>query len=178
LEGKDVVARPVTVLQRLVRWCEQPQRLREAGLTVIAVNIVMCGWTFIAMVGIVGGLVPRPDSVSIADVYRDLLPVLLGTSPPLIAAGFHVMTGRRWAIQMSLGTGIVMTVFALLLALRAVPNPYSWLFNDLPAFALLIYSMLAMLCFIQVLASVVAWMAIPRDLVIITTKGSNNPAAV
>jgi tRNA A-37 threonylcarbamoyl transferase component Bud32 len=160
LEGQDIAARPVGTVQRLVRWCEQPQRLREAGLAVIAINIAMGGWTFMTAMSIAWGLVPRPDHVSAADVYREILPIIFLTALPLIAAGVAIMRGQKWAIQISLGTGIGMTIVAILLALSLIANPYSWLFNDVPGFALLIYSMLAMLCFVQTLASVVAWMAL------------------
>src|SRR4029079_11802847 len=68
LDGQDVVARPVSRLHRLLRWCGQPQRLREAGLAVIAVNIVMGGLTILTAMAIAWGLVPRPDQMTAADV--------------------------------------------------------------------------------------------------------------
>lgn len=162
IEGKDVAARPVTTAQRLVRWCQQPQRLREAGLTVIAVNIALGGWTLMTAMAIAWGLVPRPDHLSAADVCRQLLPIILIVSPALAAVGIAIMRGKKWAIQISLGTGIGMTVLATMLAFSLTSNPYSWLFKDLPGVALIMYSMLAMLCLLQTLASVVAWMALRR----------------
>jgi tRNA A-37 threonylcarbamoyl transferase component Bud32 len=160
LQGAEVAARPVTMWQRLVRWCQEPQRLREAGWTVVAVNIVMGGWTLFATVAVAAGWVPRPDHLSAAEVWRQLLPVVVFTSPVLVAIGVAIMQGKKWAAQIGAGSGAGMTVVALLLGLRLIENPYSWLYNDIPGYALQVYLLLAMLCFVQTLASVIAWMAL------------------
>jgi len=160
LQGAEVLARPVTMWLRLVRWCQQPQRLREAGWTVVAVNIVMGGWTLIAAIAVAAGWVPRPDHLTAAEVWRQLLPVVVLTSPVLAAVGVAIMNGKKWAAQIGAGTGAGMTVVALLLGLRWIENPYSWLYNDIPGYALQVYLMLAMLCLVQTLASAIAWMAL------------------
>jgi tRNA A-37 threonylcarbamoyl transferase component Bud32 len=162
LDGQDVLARPVTALQRCIRWCQQPQRLREAGLTVMAVNIAMGSWTAFTTMVIAQGLVPRPDHLSGTDVYLQMLPIVLLVSPTIVVAGFWIMRGKRWAIRFCLGTGIGMTITAILLSLSLVSNPYAWLWNDLPGFSMAMYSMVAMLCLVQTLASIVASMALSR----------------
>jgi len=159
LAGQDVVARPVSMRQRVARWCRQPQRLREGGLTFIAVTLATSGWAIFTSIAIAWGWIPRPDHMSYFAGFQHSLPTVVFVAPTLVFVGWSMMRGKLWAIQLGLGTGIGMTILAVLLSLNWVSNPYSWLWNDLPGMSMLIYSMLAALCLLQTLASAVAWIA-------------------
>jgi hypothetical protein len=159
LAGKDVLARPVALHQWLARWCRRPQRLREAGLTTIAVNAILGGWTIFTALAVALEWVPRPAHLSAAEVIQQTLPVIVFVSSPGILAGWWVLRGKRWAIHLGLGGGLAMTTVAVLLSLSSMANPFSFLWNDLPGMSMLIFSMLAPLCLLQTLACAVAWIA-------------------
>jgi serine/threonine protein kinase len=163
LKGEEIAARPVTPLKRLLRWSQRPQRLRDAGLTVVAVNLAAGGWVMFTAMVLAWGIVPRPGNMTAADVYQHTLPLIVLVVPALIAAGLGIAAGRRWAVQLALGTGLGQTVVAILLSLNFLHNPYSGLWNDLPGLSMLMYSMMAMLYLLQSIASAVAWIALKRQ---------------
>ena len=129
-------------------------------MTVMAVNSILEGWTIFTVLAIACEWVPRSEHVSTLAVIQQALPIILFVQPPGILAGWWIMRDKLWAIQLCLGTGIGMTVIAVLLSLSWFTNPFSWLWNDLPGLSMLIYSMFAALCLLQTVACAVAWIAV------------------
>jgi hypothetical protein len=160
LEGQPIVARPISTLARCYRWCQQPQRLREAGLTVMAVNFVTGGWTFVTAMSFAWGLLERPENMTAAEVYRDALPIVLVVHIPQVLAGLLIMREKKWAVQFALSCGLGMWIVATLLSFNFFANPFSSLWKDKPGFSMLMFSMMAMLFILQSVACGIAAIAL------------------
>jgi tRNA A-37 threonylcarbamoyl transferase component Bud32 len=158
--GVPIQARPVGVVQRVWRWCQRPERIREAGHIVIGVNLVMVGSMTMINAMATFGLIPSADPDNVLLPYITSFAILLCTHLPLVWVGRAVTRGRRWAVAVSVFTGTVMTITATAFVLGWIPSGSAY-WDNIPGFRAL-YTLVVMIFSIQTAWSLFAWIALPE----------------
>jgi hypothetical protein len=161
LEGREVVARPTTPFTRVHRWCQQAQRIPEAGLTVIGVNLVIpAGMALSLLMVQAGDVIQRPADFSLAKWYPALLTIILSSHAPMVIVGRLLMAGHQWATWLSLLVGAVMTIVSVLFMTGHIPmGTTGW--DQIPGFRIL-YPLVVPLVLLQTLMSAIALIALRR----------------
>jgi hypothetical protein len=161
LECREIKARPVSVWQRVIRACEKPQRIREAGLTVIAVHAAVVLSMLLTLYMIhAGDVLQRPAGFSLASWSLAPLVCMLVMHVPMIYVGWVLIGGRVWAGWVSLIAGGVMTLGALLFVVGSVPAGMTgW--DVVPGFRIF-YPMMAVMLAIQTAMSGASLPALKR----------------
>jgi eukaryotic-like serine/threonine-protein kinase len=100
LQGEPIRARPGGVLARLTRWCQRPERVRDAGRLAIFLHAALAVWKVLALVlvalGI--GIVPRDPGECLLQGLA-LVGIL---NVPQIGIGFATLA--RWPPAPWIGT--------------------------------------------------------------------------
>src|SRR6185312_7421077 len=113
LSGEPIAARLPGPLARLNVWSLRRERIRDAGLLAIAINVVnliyVLSWTVFLLFGI-GGSEFRSFQVGIT---QTLLPPGL-IFVPMIGIGLKTLAARRWALWA--GLGMCLVTLAVLIA--------------------------------------------------------------
>lgn len=144
LEKQPIVARPVSSLVSVYRWCQQPQRIREAGLTVVRVNLAIGANMFVTLLMVQAGIVlERPADFSVAGWYPPALAIIFGIHVPSSLLGRLVIAGRAWALWLALVSGAAMAVLATLFLLGFVPRGVS-LWDEVPGYRI-VYPLMTVL---------------------------------
>ncbi len=94
LRGEPIHARPVSLKQRLWRWCSRPQRVKEAVVGVVVIQILLISWVVLA--------------ASIAGIFLTGAPLIASRwdatvtivfiAAPLLGLSYLVIRGNRWAL--------------------------------------------------------------------------------
>jgi tRNA A-37 threonylcarbamoyl transferase component Bud32 len=161
ITGGEVMARPVSMSQRLVRICEQPSRIREAGLTVIGVHTaIILSMTLAMYMVYVGDVVQRPSGFRLSTwAPLPTIFMLIGHAP-LIYAGWMLLHRRVWAAWASLMVGAAMLIAILLFILGLFPEGVThW--DEIPGFRIF-YPMMAVLLAGQIAMSAISLLALNR----------------
>jgi hypothetical protein len=161
LDGREINARPVSIWQRAVRVCEQQQRIREAGLTVIAVHAAVVVSMLLTLCMIhAGNVIERPAGFSLTGWSLPPLFSMASFHVPMIYVGWMLMERRTWAAWFSMVAGLVLALGALLFIVGIVPAGMTdW--DEIPGFRIF-YPMMAVLLAVQTAMSGVALMALRR----------------
>ncbi len=107
LQGEPIRARPSSLLARLSRWCQRPERVRDAGRLAIFLHGSLAVWKVLALslVALGIGIVPRDRGEC---VFQGL--ALIGIlNVPQIGIGFATLA--RW--PPALWTGTILALFHL-----------------------------------------------------------------
>jgi serine/threonine protein kinase len=107
LQGEPIGARPVSLLGRLTRWCQRPERVRDAGRLAIYLHLSLMAWKGLAL-GLVAagvGIFPRNPGECL---YQGLA-IIAVLNVSQIANGFAMLA--RWPPALWMGT--ILAVFHL-----------------------------------------------------------------
>ena len=100
LQGEPIRARPSSLLERLTRWCQRPERVPFAGRLAIVLYGSLAVWKLLALVlvalGI--GIVPR----DVGECVFQVLAMIALLNVPQIGIGFAVLA--RWPPALWIGT--------------------------------------------------------------------------
>jgi serine/threonine protein kinase len=100
LQGEPIRARPRSLLERLARWCQRPERVPFAGRLAIFLYGSLAVWKLLALVlvalGI--GIIPR----DVGQCVFQVLAMIALLNVPQIAVGFAVLA--RWPPALWIGT--------------------------------------------------------------------------
>ncbi|WP_425615531.1 serine/threonine-protein kinase [Anatilimnocola sp. NA78] len=160
-EGRDVQARPISIWQRALRVCQQPQRIHEAGLTVIGTHaaVIMSMLMTLYMVE-AGQVIERPANFSLLAWAPKALLFMVGGHLPMLYVGWMLLRQRLWAAWFSLIAGAVMVLASLFFVVGAVPAGMTdW--DQIPGFRI-VYPLMAVLFIVQTTMSAVAVLALRR----------------
>ncbi len=94
LRGEPIHARPVSLRQRLMRWCSRPQRISEAILCTIVIQVLLSSWVFLGVYS--AGQFMSGAALTSARVEGTA--TVLFISLPLLMLSYLATTGRRWAL--------------------------------------------------------------------------------
>jgi len=94
LRGEPIHARPVSMQQHLLRWCSRPQRLSEAIVGVIVIQILLSAWVLLGVY--MAGRFMNGTALLAARLEMSATVFLI--SLPLLGLGYLASHGRRWAI--------------------------------------------------------------------------------
>jgi eukaryotic-like serine/threonine-protein kinase len=155
LQGEPIRARPSSLLARLTRWCQRPQRVRDAGRLAIILHGSLAAWKALALVLIALGIgmVPRDPGEC---VFQGL--AIIGIlNVPQIGIGFATLA--RWPPALWIGTILALfhLVFGSACLLTSVLT-FGGLLDD-PNIRWLLLCILIIPACIQLLAYVVALIA-------------------
>lgn len=112
LEGRPVRAAGPPLSRRVRKFCRQPERMRDAGLWMILLNVGMMLWLFGNMV-----------AVGLHDAWRAELPghyepaavlLALSTHLPLSIFGWFTLRRRWWAIYCGMAGAILLLGMAMI----------------------------------------------------------------
>src|SRR5262249_14963280 len=108
LHGQPIRAHPGGLIARFTRWCQRPERVRDAGRLAIFVHGSLALWKALALVLIVLGIgiVPRDRGEC---VFQGLAIIGL-LNVPQIVTGFAVLA--RWRPALWIGTILAMVHLA------------------------------------------------------------------
>lgn len=161
LSGREVAARPISFGQRLLRVCQHPQRIREAGLTVIAAHAAVA-LSMLMTLYMVGRAVAieLPADFSLVRWSLPALLIMLTSHIPMIYVGWMLVQQRVWAAWVSMIAGAAMTLAALLFVFGLLPAGVSY-WDDIPGFRV-VYPLMAVILAVQTAMSAVALMALRR----------------
>jgi hypothetical protein len=116
LQGEPIRARPRSLLERLTRWCQRPERVPFAGRLAIFVHGMLAVWKVLALVlvalGI--GIVPR----DVGECVIQTLAMIVILNVPQIGIGFAMLA--RWPPAPWIGTGL--SLFYLAFVLGSLPT--------------------------------------------------------
>ncbi|QDU28269.1 Serine/threonine-protein kinase PrkC [Anatilimnocola aggregata] len=161
IAGSEVRAQPISIWQRALRVCQQPQRIREAGLTVIGTHAAVIASMVMTLYMVqAGNVVQRPDSFSLYSWAPQACLFMFTGHVPMIFIGWMLMRQRLWAAWVSLIAGAAMVFLSLLFIVGFVPaGMTSW--DDIPGFRI-VYPMMAMVFVLQTAMSTIAVIALKR----------------
>ena len=100
LQGRPILARPSSLLDRLTRWCQRPERVPFAGRLAIVVHGALAAWKLLAvfLIGLGIGIVPRDAQECVIQI----LGLIAFLNVPQIWVGFAVLA--RWPPALWIGT--------------------------------------------------------------------------
>lgn len=159
IAGREVHARPVSIWQKALRVCQQPQRIQEAGLIVIATHAAVIASMLLTLYMVhEGDVVPRPAGFSLVGWAPHALLFMFSGHVPMLFIGWQLLRHKMWAAWASLLGGATMIVGALLFILGLVPAGMThW--DQIPGFRI-VYPLMATLFVVQTAMSAVAVLAL------------------
>ena len=104
LEGKAIRARRVRSWENLARWCQRPERMRDAGLYAIILNAIIILWVLM-------GFGQSPSNPELVSALPSAILILFATHLPMIGIGYFTMRRIRWAVWA--GLAIAIPLFAM-----------------------------------------------------------------
>jgi serine/threonine protein kinase len=156
--GEPVTARPLSGTERIARWCQRPERIAEAGMVVMGVNIAVIIFLLVTDIVAVAGFIPKPQ---VSDSFIPLigpLIVSLFVHVPLVFVGRAIFARTLWAAKVAVVLGLAMAGIATALVLGIIPNNSAgW--DDIPGFRVA-YILMAILFLTQTIYSVLGAIAI------------------
>jgi hypothetical protein len=142
-----------TIAKRFDRWLQRPQRLTDAGMVTIVVNVIMAIWTAVnTYLDIIGSGNPvtgssyayAAEAIAIVSIAH-LLPIYFGTC---------MLRGKRWAAWATLALTVPLwSMFMSVLLGAPAPIPG---YADQPILKLKIFSILGAMFTAQLIAVVFA----------------------
>lgn len=157
LRGIPIGARPLTAAQRLLRWCQRPERIREAGQIVMGVNLAVIGSTMMAEAMAASGNIPRPEASNPLLALVMPMAIMACTHLPLVFIGRAAMQRKIWAVVASILAGAGLTCIFASFVLGLIPYGSAW-WDNIPGFRV-IYTLMVMIFLMQTVASTIALIA-------------------
>ena len=158
LEGRPIVARPISTLDSIWRWCHRPERVREAGIFTVTAGIIFIFWTLTGMALLPFGGIPQARPW---EAFYCFLTVLCLVFFPMILVGMQVIAHKAVALWAGLGASLFGLTFTLGMALQSF-FPFSFDFGGVYASfqtRTTVFCLLSFLVLILVLMYAVALLA-------------------
>jgi|GEM_PF-890112 len=127
LSGERVHARPMTIGRSFSLWSRRPERMRDAGLITLALNVGLILWMIGMGIGV--HVVPEWSRAATDDFRLQVTLVVLLLHCPQLLLGWKTLQGRWWAI---LG-GTVFATIQLAMAVAALARgepPFEAMYPD------------------------------------------------
>jgi hypothetical protein len=120
LRQEPVEARPVSSWERFMRWARRPERIRDAAVVTIVVNMCMILWLMVVGTMHVNKLVDFGVPVTWRDLFRD---VFLATTGHLVGLllGFAMLKRNVWAVNAAVVHAALLCLSALAILVGVVP---------------------------------------------------------
>jgi serine/threonine-protein kinase len=115
LEGRPTWARPVGWLSRAWNWLQRPERIRDAGVFTILLNLTLLVWCLTALLIMATGFI-RP--VDPARTMTYIAAEIVLSHAPYMLLGYLTVRRRAWAIV----AGCVLTTFHAGMAVDEILN--------------------------------------------------------
>jgi hypothetical protein len=111
LAGESIKARPASRLESIRRWCVRPERIRDAGLSLLLIGL---GFAAFCALGVVVLTVnpagfPRPEATRIHGIRCIFIFYL-----PLALFGRYMLERKVWALWAGLVQSIILTTYVAL----------------------------------------------------------------
>ncbi len=94
LRGEPIHARPVSLRQRLMRWCSRPQRISEAIVCMIVIQVLLSSWVLLG-VYLAGQFM---SGAALTSARLEMSATIFFISLPLLTLSYLANSGRRWAL--------------------------------------------------------------------------------
>lgn len=149
LAGEAIAARPIGWAMRFWNWTSQVERMRDAGILIIALNLVMTVWVVGSVSFMTFGLA-KPSVESIEVLVLTAAGSIVGFLMPHMVLGYFTMRGSPVALWIGMVMfGLHELVVAA--ALLGLPAPFVKNYTD-PVTVWSVYTLLAWLYFLQLAA--------------------------
>ncbi|WP_254513044.1 serine/threonine-protein kinase [Anatilimnocola floriformis] len=159
LAGEEIQARRTSLPRRALRICQQPQRIRDAGLTIMATHVAVILSMFIILYMVnAGAVVDRPADFNLPKLLPTVMLIMFAGHGPFIYFGWSLLQNRLWAAWASFIGGAIMLVMAFAFVVGWFPAGVTqW---DLVGGHRLFYPMMTVLLFLQTVMSGIALIAL------------------
>ena len=159
LAGEEILARRTSLARRALRICQQPQRIREAGLTVMATHAaVIVSMAIILFMIDAGKVVERPAEFNLVRLLPVVTLIMLAGHGPFIYLGWSLLHGHRWAAWVSFVVGAIMLVMSICFIVGWFPTGTTdW---DLIPGHRMFYPLMTVLLLLQTSMSAIALVAL------------------
>ncbi len=108
LRGEPIHARPVSLKQRLLRWCSRPQRTSEAIVIMVFIQLLLSSWVLLGIL-VIGQFM---SGTTLVASRLEMSATILFISCPLLGLSVLASHGRRWAIYAAFLGSLVGQVLA------------------------------------------------------------------
>ncbi|HLJ09749.1 MAG TPA: protein kinase, partial [Planctomycetaceae bacterium] len=155
LSGEPVKARPGTLVSKVWRWSQHPERIRDTGRITMFVGLLLFGWALVGatltLIGVYDSQARRLEALAWLAGYSALWIFV-------ILVGIATIRYNRQAIWLGLFMGATLVALTLLMLLTESGPQMGGLFGREQSYSPL-YSLLAMLALIMFAEFIVALIA-------------------
>lgn len=159
LAGKRISARRPNAAQRILKWCRNPRRISEAGMTAIVLNSGFMLWFCLEVPYTL--LAPDID-VDRMKVFHGQIGVTVGYIIPLFICGICALRHNRMAIWLGTCIAVPNLVFCVL-GLIGLIDPFGDLYDGSSLMRVVVFGLVTCLITAQFLAFVAATIAIEYE---------------
>ena len=133
LRHEPIHARPVSLTQRLKRWSMRPQRIAEAFVVTIVIQLVLSAWVLLGIC-VAGSFL---DGTELLAARLEMSMTIFFISTPLVLLSYLAIHGRRWATYTAFLLSLVGQVVVPGLALAGVVSMLQSLYDQQPYFQMI-----------------------------------------
>lgn len=132
LRNEPIEARREGPWASVRRWSVRPQRMHDAGLFTMALNLTIIVWMVTNVVHIVGGGIVSPEFFEAEKhgLYVDHAVIMFGLHVPQVLLGWLMLKGRIWAYRAGLAYSILLALYLTLVLTGLFKPPFRGFYAD------------------------------------------------
>lgn len=129
LNGRPILARPRTYFERFADWCQPVDRLRDAGMMAIVVNILVILWMVVNHARTFMGTLSLPEAIHPIEPAIVSLCIIVTMHIPMLVIGVATLHGRRSAVYFGELISLILVISAAAVGMELVPA-FGHLYDD------------------------------------------------